>query len=179
MREYLIVSFFLLLSPVMAQHHHNQYADYSDREIKALSSEEVQGYLSGEGMGMALAAELNHYPGPKHVLELKDRLELTPSQLQRTRQLYEQMHTEAMALGEVIVREEYTLDSLFTNQAMTAKILDSLVTRIGNLKGQLRAVHLRTHLRMREALTDRQVEHYHQLRGYGESPAHGTPHQHN
>ena len=170
MRIQLVVSFLLLLSPVMAQHHHNSYADYSGREIKALSPEEIEGYLSGEGMGMALAAELNQYPGPKHVLEFRDSLKLTPAQLQKTRELYERMHTESVTLGKAIIRQERTLDSLFTHQAITTEILDSLVTRIGDLKGQLRAVHLRTHLLMRQALTERQVEQYNQLRGYGESP---------
>ena len=41
----------------------------SDRagDIKALSSEEVEQYLSGAGMGYAKAAELNRHPGPIHV----------------------------------------------------------------------------------------------------------------
>ncbi len=34
-------------------------------------------------MGLALAAELNGYPGPAHVIELADSLELTEAQ--RTR----------------------------------------------------------------------------------------------
>ena len=32
----------------------------------------------GEGFGMALAADRNGYPGPRHVLELKAELKLTP-----------------------------------------------------------------------------------------------------
>ena len=31
-------------------------------------------------MGLALAAELNGYPGPRHVLDLADQLGLTPEQ---------------------------------------------------------------------------------------------------
>ena len=31
-------------------------------------------------MGLALAAELNGYPGPSHVLELADKLELSAEQ---------------------------------------------------------------------------------------------------
>lgn len=178
MRKYVCVFFFLLLSPVMAQHQHNPYADYSDRKIKALSEEEVQGYLSGEGMGMALLAELNQYPGPKHVLDLQKQLELSPPQLQTTRQLYQEMHTEAVALGKKVIREEAILDSLFANQSITADVLDSLVTRIGKLKGQLRGVHLRTHLRMQQALTDHQIQQYHRLRGYHEGPEHSTSEQH-
>ena len=32
---------------------------------------------AGRGMGLALAAELNGYPGPSHVLELADKLKLS------------------------------------------------------------------------------------------------------
>lgn len=172
MRIYMCVFFILLLSPVMAQHQHNPYADYSDREIKALSEEEVHRYLAGEGMGMALPAELNRYPGPKHVLELQKEVELTSEQLQTTKELYRQMHTEAVLLGKEVIREEAALDSSFANQSITRSVLDSLVTRIGKLKGELRAVLLRTHLRMREALTDRQVRQYMRLRGYHEGQEH-------
>jgi len=37
-------------------------AEQETREIKALSTEEVDGYLKGEGMGLAKAAELNGFP---------------------------------------------------------------------------------------------------------------------
>ena len=39
------------------------YTGQEKREIRALSKEEVHGYLSGDGMGFAKPAELNHYPG--------------------------------------------------------------------------------------------------------------------
>ena len=55
---------------------HSPYAGQEKREIKALSQEDVEGYLTGQGMGFAKAAELNQYPGPKHVLELARELRL-------------------------------------------------------------------------------------------------------
>ena len=36
-------------------------------------SMEISDYLSGKGMGLAKAAELNGYPGPAHVLELAEQ----------------------------------------------------------------------------------------------------------
>ncbi len=50
------------------------YTGMQQREIKALSAETVSGYLAGHGMGFAMVAELNSYPGPKHVLELAEQL---------------------------------------------------------------------------------------------------------
>ena len=52
------------------QAQHSPYTGLEERDIKALSAEQVAGYLAGDGMGFALPAELNHYPGPKHVLDL-------------------------------------------------------------------------------------------------------------
>ena len=40
------------------------YTGETQREIKALSAEQIAGYLSGDGMALALPAELNDYPGP-------------------------------------------------------------------------------------------------------------------
>ncbi len=56
------------------------YVEYQDRPIKALSAEVVVAYLAGDGMGFALAAELNGYPGPRHVLQLADSLLLDATQ---------------------------------------------------------------------------------------------------
>ena len=43
------------------------YAGMQTRPIKALSEQQVADLGAGRGMGLALAAELNGYPGPSHV----------------------------------------------------------------------------------------------------------------
>ena len=53
------------------------YAGQQQRTIKALSDQEIADLLEGRGMGLAKAGELNSYPGPLHVLQLADRLELS------------------------------------------------------------------------------------------------------
>ena len=67
-------------APVNSQ---SPYVGQESREIKALSPQEISDYLSGKGMGLAKAAELNGYPGPAHVLELAAQLDLTPVQKPR------------------------------------------------------------------------------------------------
>ena len=52
------------------QHKHAPYAGMTTRQVKALSEQQVADLRAGRGMGLALAAELNGYPGPMHVLEL-------------------------------------------------------------------------------------------------------------
>ena len=51
---------------------HSHYASMQSRDIKALSASDIEGLRAGRGMSLALAAELNGYPGPLHVLELGD-----------------------------------------------------------------------------------------------------------
>jgi len=66
----------------------DEYRGQQDRAIKALSADEVAGYLQGKGLGLAKAAELNQYPGPSHVLALASELELTETQKDQTRKIF-------------------------------------------------------------------------------------------
>ena len=82
------------------------YASWQERSIKALSLQQIQDYLEGHGMSLALPAELNGYPGPRHVLEMADELDLTPEQLAQIRDLFDDMRLEAISLSEEIVKRE-------------------------------------------------------------------------
>jgi len=145
----------------------NPYAGQQAREIKALSAEDVQGYLSGKGMGLAKAAELNGYPGPSHVLSLSSELALTPQQEQQTKELFKQMEARSSAIGKQIVEEERTLNELFATKSVTPKLLASTVERIGQLQGQFRDAHLEAHITEAAILTPEQLTKYQELRGYG------------
>ena len=72
--------------------------------MKALSDEQIADLEAGRGMGLALAAELNFYPGPAHVLELADALALSNEQRTGTKALLDAMKAETIPLGEVIHR---------------------------------------------------------------------------
>jgi len=143
------------------------YAGQETRPIKALSEDEVREYLSGSGMGLAKAAELNRYPGPRHVLELADRLALSADQRRQTERIFEAMRAEAVRLGEQVVARERELDGLFAAGSISPAALDRLAVELGTLQGRLRAVHLRAHLAQRELLTVAQRRQYEALRGYG------------
>ena len=75
------------------------YLDIADRSLKSLSSQQIDDLLAGRGMGRALAAELNGYPGPKHVLELAEELDLSSEQEAAMRSVFHSMHGEAVGLG--------------------------------------------------------------------------------
>ena len=72
-----VAAVFLFSLNAAAQHPGHAPAPYAGqqaRTVKALSEDEVKGFLEGAGMGFAKAAELNRYPGPMHVLENADEL---------------------------------------------------------------------------------------------------------
>jgi hypothetical protein len=59
------------------------YAGLQNRSIKTLSDQQIEDLTAGRGMGLALAAELNGYPGPIHAIELAEQLHLSPEQLRK------------------------------------------------------------------------------------------------
>lgn len=142
------------------------YAGEESSEIKALSPDEVQDYLAGEGMGLAKAAELNGYPGPAHVLELAEPLELTPDQRARTEALFTSMQSRAQELGRALVEEERKLDRMFASGSVTPEALGRSLRAIGSLQAQVRGVHLEAHIAQANILTAEQIRHYAELRGY-------------
>src|SRR3712207_1080028 len=63
------------------------YAGFEQRQIKALSDQQVADLRAGRGMGLALPAELNGYPGPVHVLEHADAMGLSITQRSEERRV--------------------------------------------------------------------------------------------
>jgi hypothetical protein len=158
----------------MAKDPAQPYAGLQGRPIKALAPDRVADLLAGRGASYALAAELNSYPGPRHVLDLASELALAPEQRRAAEEAYAAMLAEAAPLGRQLVDREAALDRAFADRSVTPEGLASLTAEIAALDGALRAVHLRTHLVMRETLTPTQVAQYERLRGYAgdaKSPA--------
>ncbi|MDX1419393.1 MAG: Spy/CpxP family protein refolding chaperone [Rubricoccaceae bacterium] len=169
MRPLLLVAL-LAAAPAAAQHHGHHagspYADETDRPVKVLSADETAGLLEGRGLGFAHAAELGGFPGPLHVLELADSLDLSPAQRAETQRLYDAMLAEAQPLGAQVVAMDTHLDRLFAEGTATPEMVDRIAAHLGETRGRLRAVHLRANIAMREALTPEQIAAYNRLRGY-------------
>jgi len=151
---------------------HSPYTGMESRGIKALSPQETADYLSGAGMSLAMAAELNGYPGPKHLLELADDLPLSESQYKDVQRLFDEMENEARILGAQIVAAESGLDALFAEKRADESSLRAAVSEIARLKGELRALHLQYHLRTVPLLTAAQIARYEDLRGYSGHAGH-------
>jgi Spy/CpxP family protein refolding chaperone len=124
-------------------------------------------------MGLSMAAELNHYPGPRHVLDSADGMALTAAQREQAAALYAEVQRDATATGRAIIADEQALDALFASGAAELGAVEALVARIAERRGRLRFIHLAAHVKMRALLTPQQIARYDELRGYG-----GGGHQH-
>jgi hypothetical protein len=174
----LLLASALLATPALAQHA-TPYAGMQQREIRALSPQQIEDLLAGRGMMLALPAELNGWPGPMHVLELATALRLSPEQRRETEALMATHRAAARSLGAQLVEEERGLDAAFRERRITAEDITARSDRIGALQAALRAEHLRTHLRQTALLSGEQVTRYAELRGYtGGAPAAGHRHRH-
>jgi hypothetical protein len=171
----------LAVQPIWAQQNHSSpavapaaspYAGMEKRQVKALSDQQIADLEAGHGMGLALAAELNGYPGPLHVLELADALQLSDAQRTRTKALIEAMKADTIPIGEQIIAEETALDRLFAEKGVTRASLDAATARIAIAQGALRAAHLRYHLAMVSVLSPTQIDRYAELRGYHDHGRH-------
>lgn len=142
------------------------YAGMQARSIKALSTQQIDDLRTGRGMGLALAAELNGYPGPAHVLELSDRLALSPAQKERIQKLFESMKVESAPIGARLIEQEGALDQQFASRSITPDALKDATANIGATQAELRNAHLKYHLETAQILSLDQMKQYADLRGY-------------
>ncbi len=144
MKYFLVTTICLavLVDGAAAQHQHQQspHADLKTREIKALSDEAIQEYRNGDGMSLALSAELNMYPGPRHVLALGEVMDLDAVQIARVEAIRDATNADAVRIGAQIVDLERALDRAFAHRTIDSTGLRSVTNEIGSLQGRLRFV---------------------------------------
>lgn len=156
----------LFASAASSQHAHSPYAGMETAEGTALTPGEITDLRNAEGMRLALPAELNRYPGPRHVLDLAGDLGLSERTTARVEALREEMAAAARAKGEQVIEAERALFELFRSGEATASEVASRTAALARVKGELQAIHLSAHLRTRALLDDAQVRRYDELRGY-------------
>ena len=147
------------------------YAGQQARNIKALSDQEIADYLQGQGMGLSNVAELNHYPGPRHVLDQADNLGLSSAQRAIAKEIWQAMDAKARALGETIVAKEAALETSYSSGAATPADTRAMLDELARLQADLRYTHLSAHLAMRSVLSTDQISRYDALRGYADGAA--------
>jgi len=151
------------------------YAGQQARAIKSLSEEDIAELRRGGGWGLAKAAELNGIPGPAHLLELANRIELTPQQVATIRSVFERMRADAIREGEILISLEADLEKRFRNRAIAPDELRAALRKIESSRAELRLIHLRAHLDMQDVVTKDQQIRYAELRGYAADPCASVP----
>lgn len=154
------------------------YADRVADAIAGLTAEQIDDLRNARGMGYALPAELNGYPGPRHVLDLADDLDLNASQRDTMQSLFDGMATQAIVAGEAVITAHADLDALFASGNATVDEVARLSQALGDAEAQLRSIHLAAHLQTLAILTDHQVMQYQVQRGYAEGMTGHAGHGH-
>jgi hypothetical protein len=152
---------------VMRDHSHQVDApggSAGHQRAEACAQEFESVVREGRGFGMAFAADQNGYPGPMHVLELKERLALTPDQQHRMQALMDGMFAQARPTGARLLEAEARLRALFAEGRATEASVRTAVAEVEQRRAEVRLVHLLTHLRTRDLLTEPQRTAYHAAR---------------
>lgn len=147
------------------------YTDELASSVPGLSTREIDDLLQGRGAGYARTAELTGYPGPRHVLDLGDRLELSPAQRAVAESLFVAMNAAARTLGAQIVAAERRLSAEFASGTVSVAALQDATASLGLQYGRLRAIHLAAHVELTRHLNPEQIRRYAELRGYAQASA--------
>ena len=154
-----------------AQHAHGGAGAQGHQVAQTCASEFEKVVGEGRGFGLAFAADQNGYPGPMHVLELKDRLTLTADQEAKARELMHAMFTESRPKSARLLEAEAKLRRLFAERVADAPAVRAAVAEVERARTEVRLVHLLTHLTTRNLLTEDQRRIYHEARWGAIAPA--------
>src|SRR5207245_922014 len=128
-RSLLIFSSFLLGAvPSLPQEQlTTPYKQQAERGLRGLDEKEIAELKAGAGMRLARAAELNSYPGPRHVLDAiaAGKLAASAEQRERVQQVFNEMNRDAVRVGTQILEEEQMLETGFRTTTMTESDLRS------------------------------------------------------
>ena len=149
------------------QHGHSGSHEEGHRAAQACATEFEQVVGTGRGFGMAFAADENGYPGPLHVLELKDRLKLSAEQEAKMQHLMHAMFAESKPKSARLLEAEATLKRLFADRTADEATVRAAVDGVERARREVRLVHLLTHLKTRDLLSEEQRRIYHETRWGG------------
>lgn len=132
--------------------------------VRTLSMQQYNAYLKGEADDdMAMVAEQNHYPMPDKVLKFGNELKLTPVQIQKITDINTLMHRRRLQVGQSIVNNEKTLDSLFKYKKVNDGNLVFYTNRFGLYQGELKNAMLQACWATQQLLSAQQLKKYESL----------------
>jgi hypothetical protein len=126
--------------------------------LKTLSDIQYTALLNGDDLyGMALPAELNHYPSPEKVIKYKRELDLSPIQVSKITAINKELHRKKLEMGLIIIHNERTLDSIFRYHRLDNGSLIFYANRYGLYQGELRNAILQSYLVTSTLLSQQQI----------------------
>ena len=134
------------------------------RRMDAALKESDAVIAQGLGAGLAFAADQNNYPGPLHVLELKDVLRLTTQQQRQVETLQKAMFTASRPTSTRLREAEARLRRLFADGIADEPRVRAAVAEIERAWTEVRLVHLLAHIQTRAVLSEEQRRLYHEAR---------------
>src|SRR5436309_4980873 len=147
-----------------AQHGHGGAGAQGHQVAQTCASEFDKVVGDGRGFGLAFAADQNGYPGPMHVLELRDRLKLSADQEAKARDLMHAMFAESRPKSARLLEAEAKLRRLFAERAADDATVRAAVAEVERARSEVRLVHLLAHLKTRDLLSEDQRRLYHEAR---------------
>ena len=148
-----------------AQHGHDGAGGGDGHRAAQRCQSEFEAVIAdGRGFGLAFAADQEGYPGPLHVLELKDHLRLSGDQEREMRELMDAMFTRSRPASARLLAAERRLRALFAERTADEVSVRRAVADVERIRSEVRSIHLLTHLKTRDLLTDEQRRLYHAAR---------------
>ena len=141
----------------------SQHAATQMQQHHSCLEEERASMERGEGFGMAMAADHNGYPGPRHVLDMAADLHLTAEQRAAMQKIFAEMHEKAVARGKEMFEAEARLDQMFRDARPEADLREQAF-RVDSIHAELRWIHLSAHLAAQKVLSVEQIAQYTRLR---------------
>ena len=154
-----------------AQHGHGSMGAEGHQVAQACATEFEKVVSDGRGFGLAFAADQNGYPGPMHIVELRDRLKLTADQEAKVQELTHAMFAESRPKSARLLEADARLRHLFVEHAADEATVRAAVAEVDRARSEVRLVHLLTHLKTRDLLTEDQRRIYHEARWGAPVPA--------
>jgi len=166
MRTWMVVAIVLAAAALAGAQHAHDGARGGEPHLVAqrCQAQFEQVIADGRGFGLAFAADQEGYPGPLHVLELKDRLRLSGDQEREMQRMMDAMFAEARPAGARVVAAERRLRALFASGTADEASVRTAAADVERARTDVRLVHLLTHLQTRDRLTDEQRRLYHAAR---------------
>jgi len=127
--------------------------------LKTLTYKQYDAYIKGEDLyAMDLPATLNHYPLPDQALKHRHEINLSPIQIDKLTVLSNNLHRKKLEMGEIIIRNEHMLDSLFKTHNIDDGTIIFYANRSGLYYGEVRNAILQACFATEKLLSNAQIK---------------------